>query len=347
MKRILTEPCSIAPLGSLQSRIAMAAMTRGFCGKNHTATKEMTDYYGLRAANGVGLILTEGTVIHSSGDGYNNVPHIETEEQAESWKSVTERVHAEGGRIFSQLWHCGRISHEDYTGGSPPISSTDKAAEGINRQNNKPFGIPRAMQPADFDTVTQQFVCAAKNADRAGFDGVELHFGHGYLVDQFFDARINQRGDEHGGSIENRCRFAISLAKAVLDTIGPDKVMIRISPSREMNGLYEWPEMEGMLSHLLPAFDGIGLRMLDISCANANYYQTSGKVIRMNRSLWPHLLIGGASLTAEQAMEEVENGHLDMVTWGRALISNPDLPQKIVSGKQLLEFNRDMLAKLV
>lgn len=347
MKSILTKPCSIPPLNNLQSRIVMAAMTRGFCGKNHTATDEMASYYGLRAANGVGLILTEGTVIHSSGDGYNNVPHIETDEQVESWKIVTKKIRAEGAKIFCQLWHCGRISHPDYTGGKPPISSTNIAADGINRQNNQPFGVPRAMQESDFDLVTRQYVCAAENAVRAGFDGVQLHFGHGYLIDQFLDARVNQRSDEHGGSIENRCRFAINVAKAVIDKLGSGKVMIRISPSREMNGLYEWPDMLQMLTYLLPQFNEIGLRMLDISCANSDYFQTSGKVIRMIRGIWPHLLIGGASLTPAQAEEEVENGNLDMVTWGRALISNPDLPYKIDSGDKLLDFNRDMLANLI
>lgn len=347
MKTILTEPCHVPPLGNVQSRIVMAAMTRGFCGPGHTATKEMAEYYGVRAANGVGLILTEGTIIHASGDGYNNVPHIETVEQAESWKKVTDRVHSEGGKIFCQLWHCGRISHEDYTGGVPPLSSTDQAAEGTNRQNNKPFGTPRSMEKEDFDAVKQQFKIAAGNAIHAGFDGVQLHFGHGYLFDQFFDARINRREDEHGGTVQNRCRFALDVAGEVLSEVGADRVMIRLSPSREMNGLYEWPDMDEMLRYLLPEFGKIGLRMLDMSCANADYFRTSGKVLRSVRNLWPYLLTGGASLSAAQAAQEINDGYLDMVTWGRALIANPDLAAKFDSDMELVEFNRDMLTNLV
>lgn len=324
----------------------MAAMTRGFCGPNHTATAAMANYYGKRAESEVGLILTEGTVIHSTADGYNNVPHIETDEQTDSWRQVVERVRSCGGKIFCQLWHCGRISHEDYTGGVPPLSSTAVAADGINRQNNKPYGTPRAMIAADFQIVRDQFVKAARNAMKAGFDGVQLHLGHGYLVDQFFDARINNRTDEYGGSIENRCRFGIGITADVVAAIGADKVMARISPSREMGGIYDWPDLEEMVSSLLAEFDRVGLRMLDISCANADYFKTSGRVIRMARKSWSHFLIGGASLTLQQAEDEVTAGWLDMVTWGRQLIANPDLPRRFCNGLKLAEFDRAMLGTL-
>jgi N-ethylmaleimide reductase len=244
------------------------------------------------------------------------------------------------------LWHCGRISHEDFTGGVPPLSSTAVAADGINRQNNKPYGTPRAMVAADFQVVRQQFVKSAKNAMEAGFDGVQLHLGHGYLVDQFFDARINDRTDEYGGSIENRCRFGVEITAEVVAAIGAEKVMARISPSREMGGLYDWPDLDEMVPLLLAEFDRVGLRMLDISCANADYFRTSGRVVRMARQSWPHFLIGGTSLTLQQAEEEVSAGLLDMVTWGRLLIANPDLPRRFCQGLELAEFDRAMLGAL-
>jgi N-ethylmaleimide reductase len=346
MNSNLIESFQDSRLGIVQSRIAMAAMTRGFCGPNHTATALMADYYGTRAANGVGLIITEGTVIHSTADGYNNVPHIETKEQTESWKQVTSKVHQHQGKIFSQLWHCGRISHEDFTGGVPPLSSSAIAAEGINRQNSKPYGEPRAMEISDFQNVTQQFVQAAHNAMEAGFDGVQLHFGHGYLIDQFFDTRINQRTDDYGGSVAGRCRFALEITEQVIAAIGADKVMARISPSRDMGGLYDWPDLEEMMTYLLTALDRLGLRMLDISCANADYYKTSGRVIRMARPFWPHFLIGGASLSLEQSTEEIRSQLLDMVTFGRALIANPDLSDRFLTGRPLAAFDRDMLNQL-
>lgn len=344
---MLTQPFESNFFGTVQSRVAMAAMTRGFCGPNHTATEEMANYYALRARNGVGLILTEGTIIHKSADGYNNVPHIETEEQAESWSKVVSRVHDEGGKIFCQLWHCGRISHSDYTGGLPPLSSTSQTAEGINRQNNKPFGQPRAMSIEDIEIVRNQFLNAAQNAIRAGFDGIQIHQGHGYLVDQFYDSRINDRTDSYGNSIENRCRFGIELAEDAISVIGVDKVMIRISPSRFMGDVYDWPDLQQMLDHLIPCLIAKGLRMLDISCANADYYKTSGRIIRLVRKIWPYFLIGGASLTRDQGESELQDGYLDMVTWGRALIANPDLVTKFKCNDDIASFDREMLGSLL
>ena len=344
---MLLEPFEHPTLGAVQSRIAMAAMTRGSCGPNHTATAAMAEYYALRARNGVGVLLTEGTIIHPSGDGYKNVPHIETDEQVRSWTQVVDCVHAAGGKILCQLWHCGRISHPDFTGGLAPLSSTARAAEGVNRQNDKPYGTPRPMTREDITVVGDQFVQAARNAFAAGFDGVQLHHGHGYLADQFFDARINDRTDEYGGSVANRCRFGLEMTERVIAAVGAERVMVRISPSREMGGLYDWPDLEAMLDHLLGKFNSIGLRMLDISCANADYFKTSGRVIRMARTIWPHFLIGGASLTAEQAEAELQAGLIDMVTWGRALIANPDLVGRFRTGQSPVPFDREMLSRLV
>jgi N-ethylmaleimide reductase len=342
----LCEPFHSELLGKLSSRIVMSAMTRGFCGPNHTATAKMADYYSLRAMNKVGLIISEGTIIHRTGDGYNNVPHIETEEQINSWRQVTKSVHKYDTKIFCQLWHCGRISHSDYLEGKSPLSSTNKQASGINKQNNKPFGIPKAMDKSDISVVVDQYVQAALNALKSDFDGVELHFGHGYLIDQFLDSRVNDRTDHYGGSIENRSRLALEIVEAVISSIGSSRVIVRISPSRFMNGLYEWPNMNEMLEYLLREFDNTGLRMLDVSCANADYYQTSGKVCRLIRRSWRNLLIGGASLTGHQAQEELADGILDMVTWGRLLISNPDLYFLLKSAQDPREFEYTMLSTL-
>lgn len=343
---MLLDSCDLSPIGALNSRVVMAAMTRGFA-PEHLATDEIAAYYGKRAEDGVGLILTEGTVIHSTADGYNNVPHIETMAQAESWKPVLNRVHAAGGKIFSQLWHCGRISHSDYCGGAAPVSSTNEAAAGHNRQNDKPFGTPRALTTDEMPEVYAQFVTAAKNALAVGFDGVQLHMGHGYLVDQFFDANVNDRTDQYGGSVENRCRFGLELVAAVLKEIDADKVMIRISPSRFMGEVYNWPDMDEMLAYLIPALQDLGLKMLDLSCANADYTQTSGPVIAKVRKQWNGLLIGGASLSKDSAEKELTDGHLDMITFGRALIANPDMVSKMKSDSDMQDFDFAILGTLV
>lgn len=343
---MLLDPWDHPHLGRLKNRVAMSAMTRGFADPDHRATAAMADYYARRAADGVALILTEGTIVHPSGDGFNNVPHLATPPQAESWRPVVDAVHAAGSKIFCQLWHCGRISHEDFTGGAAPVSSTARPAAGINRQNGKPYATPRPLATHEIPGVYEQFRRAARLASAAGFDGVELHLAHGYLADQFFDARVNDRADRYGGGVAGRCRFGLELTEAALGDLGPDRVMVRLSPARDMGGSYDWPDLEAMLAYLIPAFDRLGLRLLDVSCARADYYRTSGRVIRRLRPLWPHPLMGGASLTPAQAEAELGAGWLDLVTWGRALLANPDFVSRIGGGLPLRPMEPGMLQVL-
>jgi len=344
MSKLLLNRYSYSDIVNVKNRVVMSAMTRGFADANHCATDLMKNYYERRAQNGVGLILTEGVVIHHTADGYNAVPHIETDAQAESWRSTISSVHKNNTKIFCQLWHCGRISHPEYTGGVAPVSSSTKAAEGINRQNSKPFGTPTALTKDGIKEVHNQYLQAALKAVKVGFDGVQLHLGHGYLADSFFDTRINDRTDEYGGSVENRCRFASELIELIMANLKPSQVIVRISPSRDLNGIYNWPDMDEMLEFFVPLMWKLGVRILDISCARADYFQTSGQVIRKVRKLWPGVLMGGASLTPAQAEQEIESKLLDLVTWGRFLIANPDLTQKIRDESALIEFFISMLS---
>lgn len=343
MNSVLLEPFDSRYLGKLKNRIVMSAMSRNFADKNHDCTAPMSEYYARRAQDGVALILTEGIIVHPSGDGYNNVPYLCSEHHAESWKSTTAKVHAFQTRIFCQLWHCGRISHEDYTGGIAPVSSTDRRAEGINRQNNKPYAAPRRLSKDEIPGIYGQFLHSGELAINAGFDGVELHFGHGYLIDQFFDSRINDRTDEYCGTVENRCRFALELTDLMIKRFGPNRVMLRISPSRDMGGIYDWPDLGQMLDYLIKTFDRTGVRMLDVSCARADYFKTSGRIIRIIRKIWPHLLIGGASLTLEEAEKEISDGYLDMVTWARLLLANPDFVTRLKNKAPLTPYDKKML----
>ena len=324
----------------------MAPMTRSFATRDHLCTPEMTAYYQRRAEGGVGLILTEGIIIHPSADGYNTVPYLHTVEQAESWRSTIDAVHRHGSKIYAQLWHCGRISHSDFTNGYDIVSSTSQVADGINRQNGKPFGKPRALRADEMAGIYEMFCNSAELAFLAGFDGVQLHMGHGYLVDQFLDGRINQRKDYYGGSVENRCRFALELLERVIFKFGNERVMVRISPSRIMGGHYVWPDLDDMLKTLIVGFVQLGLKQIDVSCANADYFQTSGKIVKSIRPLWPHLLIGGASLSLETAEKEISEGHLDLITWGRAILANHDFVRRINDGKPLRSFVDSMRTTL-
>ena len=344
--RRLAEPWHDTILGPLQSRVVMSAMTRSAAGQGSVPTAAMATYYARRAEGGCGLILTESTAIAAIGDGFPDAPRIVTEAQVEGWRAVTAAVHRSGSRIFCQLLHSGRITHPDYTDGQQPVSSTDRAAGGINRRNNQPYAVPRRLEASELPGIIDAYRKAANAAERAGFDGVELHLAHGYLPDQFLDARVNDRTDEYGGSVENRCRFAVELTAAIVADQGPGRVMARISPSRWMDGLYDWPDMPEMISHLLPALDAAGLRMLDISCARADYMATAGRVIRMARPVWPHMLLAGASLPQEAAQAELDAGLVDMVTYGRLFLANPDLVQRFRQHRSLAEFEPGMLDTL-
>ena len=324
----------------IRNRTTMSAMSRSQA-RNNLPTEQMRDYYRRRADGGVGLILTEGTIIHSSGDGWNGAPYMATDEQADSWRAVTDSVHEAGAAIACQLWHLGRISHADYTG-SAPISSTAIAAAGINRQNGKPYGVPRPLRAEEMPEVYGYYAAAARRALRVGFDAVELHCGHGYLPDQFLDGSVNDRTDAYGGSIQNRCRFVVELVRAVLAAVPSERLIIRISPSRAMNGIHDWPDLEEMISYLMPQLQREGLRALDVSCANSPYAATASRVVRMIRPLWDGILLGGASLSAEEAATEVREGWLDLVTWGRAFIANPDLTDRIARGAEWAPFEETM-----
>lgn len=343
----LFDPLNRPDFIGVRNRTVMSAMSRGFAAEGHHATPAMRDYYQRRAQGGVGLILTEGTLVHHSGDGWNNAPYIASDAHAESWRPVVDAVHEAGAAIACQLWHTGRISHSDYTI-DQPVSSTNVAATGINRQNGKPYGDPRALTPEEMPTIYGYFADAARRAiDTAGFDAVELHVGHGYLADQFLDARVNDRTDSYGGSVENRCRFALELIEKILAAVPADRVIARISPSRFMGGIYDWPDLDEMLAYFIPALQSLGLKALDISCANSVYADTAGRIVRMVRPMWSGVLIGGASLTVDAANAELDAGLLDLVTWGRAFLANPDLADKIAKDEPWTPFEDAMRETLV
>lgn len=342
----LFEPLDNPNFIRIRNRTVMSAMSRGGATPEHHVTETMREYYRKRAAGGAGLILTEGTLIHQSGDGWNNAPYIANQAQADSWRPTIDAVHAEGGAIACQLWHCGRISHSDYTGDAP-VSSTNRAAAGMNRQNGKPYGKPRALDTDEMPTVYGYYADAAKRALDVGFDAVELHAGHGYLPDQFLDGNVNDRTDRYGGSVENRCRFTLELIEQVLKVTPANRVIARLSPSRFMGGIYEWPDLDEMLAYLFPALRELGLQVVDISCANSDYYQTSGKMIRKIRPMWDGVILGGASLSAEQAEEELQAGLTDLVTWGRAFIANPDFAARMQTQAELVSFDDSMRESIV
>ena len=333
-----------------RNRFVMSAMTRGFADNRRFATEQMCQYYSLRAKYDVALIITEGIIVSPEGDGYISVPHLFNDQHSSSWVPICDAVHSHGSLIAAQLWHCGRISHPDLNSGLPIYSSTDIQALGINRQNKKPFGIPIPMSESDMASVTKAFAHSAQLAIDAGFDFCEVHAGHGYLLDQFLDSNINNRTDKYGGSIQNRLRFPLQVIKAVSDVIGPNRVIVRFSPSRVMGSFHDWGDLFDQSSAFVIALRDLNINIIDISNANADYYRTAGRVVRHLRAL--NLLdgftvIAGSSLTREEAIREVRDGSVDLVTWGRSFISNPDLVLRLKNNEPLADFDRSMLSSLI
>ncbi|CBI39234.3 unnamed protein product, partial [Vitis vinifera] len=216
----------------LSHRVVLAPLTRQRSWNNVPQPHAIL-YYSQRATKG-GLLITEATGVSDTAQGYAHTPGIWTKEQVEAWKPIVDAVHAKGSIFICQLWHVGRVSNTEFQpNGQAPLSSTDKALTPQVRSNGfdvAEFTAPRRLTTDEVPRVVNDFRLAARNAMEAGFDGVEIHGAHGYLLDQFMKDQVNDRTDKYGGSLENRCRFPLEVVEAVVNEIGADKVGIRLSP---------------------------------------------------------------------------------------------------------------------
>ena len=249
----------------LQNRVVMAPLTRSRA-ENNIPNQLMSDYYTQRAS--AGLIITEGTAPSANGLGYPRIPGIYNEEQIKGWKNVTNRVHEKGGKIFIQLMHTGRVSHPDNMEEGTEVlapSAIGLSGEMYTDQNGmQPYPIPREMSQEDIASAQNEYVQAAKNAMKAGFDGVEIHAANGYLIDQFINTASNKRSDEYGGSIANRSRFALEVAQKVIAAIGSEKTGIRISPNGAFNDMEAFEDLEKTYEYLAHELGQLKLAYLHI-----------------------------------------------------------------------------------
>jgi len=324
----------------LQNRVVMAPMTRSRASLDGEVNDLIVRYYQQRAT--AGLIITEGTPISPLGRGYSFTPGLYTESQINAWKAVTAAVHAEGGRIFTQLWHVGRVSHPDITGGEQPIAPS--AVKGHNRpwgpQPDGSYGFleqptPRAMTAEDITRVQAEFVQAARNAMEAGFDGIELHSANTYIFEQFMLRSANQRSDEYGGSQENRIRFLVETVSAVAEAIGPEKVGFRLSPYLVIDDPDVDPEMPELALKALQALNHLPLAYVHFSENVATWRPVPSSFRRQVRECWQHPVIVAGRHTRESANDLIEQGHADLVAFGEYYIANPDLVYRFREGLPL------------
>ncbi len=338
----LFQPIKLGRL-DLANRMAMAPLTRNRAAEANVPAAMAADYYSQRAS--VGLIIAEATQVSETAQGYNATPGLHTAEQIAGWKQVTDAVHAQGGRIFVQLWHTGRISHShfqpDEQAPVAPSALAAKAKTFIVGQGHVPTSEPRALEIPEITGVVDDFRTAAVNAIEAGFDGVEIHGAHGYLVDAFLREGSNQRTDAYGGSIENRARFLLEVMAAVVAEIGADRTAIRLSPVSPVNDsvesnpqpLFEYvvrelEKLHPVYIHVVEGFTG-GPR------DNAPFdYEALRKVYS---GVW----MVNNGYTKEMAVDAIASGRADMVSFGRSMITNPDLPRRFRENKPLNELFTD------
>lgn len=312
----------------LSNRLVMAPMTRSRAQFDGTPGELAAEYYAQRAS--IGLIVSEGTQPSDDGQGYLTTPGIYSDAHVAGWKTITDAVHAKGGRFFIQLMHAGRMSHPDNT----PHHRQGVAPSAIapNTPMFTPTGmqdipVPRALSTAEIRQTVADFRRAARRAIEAGADGVEIHGANAYLVQQFFAPSANARTDEYGGSIENRARFAIEVATAIADEIGAERTAIRLSPGITLWGIDEGEQGPALYRHLVAELDKLGLAYLHVM------HQGDGSLLGEIRTLWHSpLILNRPGRAREQIGADLAAGLADLEAYGQMVLANPDFVERLKTG---------------
>ena len=325
---ILFKPLKVGDL-ELPNRIIMAPLTRCRAVDNRIPNALMAKYYAQRAS--AGLILTEATSVTPMGVGYPNTPGIWSDEQIEGWKLVTDAVHQEGGKIFMQLWHVGRISDPIYLDGKLPVAPSAIAPSGHPSlvRPIKDFVVPRALELDEIAGVVEAYRIGAANAKKAGFDGVEIHGANGYLLDQFLQDVSNKRTDIYGGSIENRARLMLEVTDAVISVWGANRVGMHLAPRCDAHTMGD--------SNPLATFSYVarelGKRNIAFICAREA--QDDKSIGAKLKKEFGGVYIMNQQLTKETAEALINNGKSDAVAFGVSFIANPDLPKRLLLNSEL------------
>ncbi|KUN09283.1 1,2-oxophytodienoate reductase [Streptomyces yokosukanensis] len=315
----------------LANRVAMAPMTRSRAfGPNAEPTELMATYYAQRA--GAGLIVTEGIQPSPVGQGYPDTPGLHTAGQVQAWKAVTDAVHREGGAIFAQLMHTGRIGHPSLLpDGLLPVGPSAVAAKGqvFTPAGPKEFVTPRELSEAEIRRTIADFADAARNAVEAGFDGVEIHGANGYLIHQFLAPGTNQRTDAWGGTTEGLIRFAVEVVAAVAEAIGGRRVGLRISPGNPYNDISEDNPRE--------VYPALLNRLVDLDLAYLHLLEGPDRDLTARlRNAWPGTFVLNPfthpDATGPDALKLIEDGSADMISYGALFLANPDLPRRLANG---------------
>ena len=362
----LFKPFTLGNL-ALSNRIVMAPMTRNFSPKG-VPNQAVVDYYRRRAESGVGLIITEGTVVdRAAANGYPNVPHFYGEDALAGWKQVVDAVHAAGGKIAPQLWHVGNVRRlgTEPNGDVPGYGPMEKQKDGKV--------LVKGMTQQDIDDVVAAFAKAAKDAKDVGFDAIELHGAHGYLIDQFFWEGTNQREDQYGGSMENRGRFAVEIIKGVRAAVGADyPIIFRFSQWKQQDYTARLAPTPELLEQFLTPLSDAGVDIFH--CSQRRFWEPEFESSELNLAGWtrkitgkPCITVGSVGLDGEflqfmvntdkvaqtanidGLLERLDADEFDLVAVGRALLVDPQWADKVREGRfdDIAPFSRDALKTLV
>lgn len=325
---ILFEPLKIGDL-VLKNRIIMAPLTRCRAVDNRIPNALMAEYYKQRSS--AGLIISEATSVCPMGVGYPNTPGIWSEEQVEGWKLTTTAVHKEGGKIFLQLWHVGRLSDPVFLDGRIPVAPSAIAADGnpSHVRPKKNYEVPRALDLSEIKQIIEDYRLGALNAKLAGFDGVEIHGANGYLLDQFLQDNSNIRTDIYGGSLENRSRLMLEVTDAVISVWGADKVGMHLAPRCDAQSMGD--------SNPLATFSYVarelGKRKIAFICArDIQDDKTIGPILKRE---FGGIYIVNQLLTKAKAEDIINKGNADAAAFGQSFIANPDLPKRFLLNAEL------------
>ena len=332
-KNNLFSPISLGDL-TLANRIVMAPLTRNRAGEGNVPQDMSVEYYRQRA--GAGLIISEGSQISASGIGYPATPGIHSEEQVAGWKRVTDAVHNQGGRMFIQLWHTGRISHsslqpDDHLPVAP--SALKAAGQAMTLDGMQDFETPHALSLAELPRIVADYANAAQNAKAAGFDGVEIHAANGYLLDQFLRDSTNRRKDDYGGDITKRMRLLVEVAEAVIAVWGDHRVGVRVSPENSFNDIKD--------SQPQQTFNAVARKLSEYPLAYLHVLE--GDMLTGERQVdyvalrncFAGCYMANNGYDLARGNSAIEQNHADMVAFGKLFIANPDLPVRFAKNLPL------------
>ncbi|MHC8327621.1 alkene reductase [Pseudomonas sp. LB1P83] len=329
-------------LGSLtlSNRIVLAPLTRNRAGEGFVPSEFAPAYYSQRAS--AGLLICEATQISRQGQRYQDTPGIYTQEQIEGWRKVTDAVHAEGGKIFLQLWHVGRVSHVDLQekGAAPVAPSALRPATKVFVNNSfQDVSEPRALDISELPGIVNDFRQGAANAIAAGFDGVEIHGANGYLLDQFIKDGANVRTDAYGGSIKNRARLLLEVTAAVVSEIGADRTGIRLSPVSPANGVSS-SDPQAQFDYIVDQLNALDIVYLHVvEGATGGPRDVAPFDFGALRQRFINTYIANNGYDLDLATSRLAEDKADLIAFGRPFIGNPDLVERLKTGAPLSAFN--------